>query len=361
MLFTFSETLTIFDSAFLIIFSVGNWACAFLFFWAGSSKCFIVNVHRKRYRWKRMKNKHVFSKILVPTDGSDPSIAAQEVTAMIAKRFNSKVAVINVISHDFMSPQLQKFAPRTPEIAATSAREQAVSWVRISQPRMSPHIIELTSWHRQKGEEALADAVAFFKKEDVAAERKLVENSDPSDAIINEVETEGYSLVVMGQSGEKEKEPHLGGVARKVSMHVKAPVLLVGQKREISKMLVPVDGSEGAENALRCAVLLAKKTDSKMTLLHVQETGLFKIKPQVTKGIGYCILAGAAQKARGVKISKKLESGDPAKIITQTAEKGDYDLIVMGCKGHGTIARFLLGDVADHVINHTNRSVLLVR
>ncbi len=308
-----------------------------------------------------MKSKHVFSKILVPTDGSRPSIAAQEVTAMIAKKFKSKVAVINVVSHDFMHPQLQRFAPEIREIAATSAREQAVSWVRVSQPKANPHISEITSWHRQKGEDALSDAMAFFKRENVAAERILVEHSDPSEAIINEVETKGYSLVVLGHSGEKEKEPHLGSVARKVSMHAKALVLLVGQKRLISKMLVPIDGSEGAENALRCAVQLAKKTNSKMTLLHVQEAGLFKIRPNVTRGIGYCILSEATQQAKGVKTDKKLESGDPAKIITQKAEKGDYDLIVMGCRGHGTIARFLLGDVADHVINHTNLSVLLVR
>jgi len=126
-------------------------------------------------------------------------------------------------------------------------------------------------------------------------------------------------------------------------------------------MLVPVDGSESSEKALSYAVLLAKRIDAEMTLLYVQESGLFKLRPEVAKAIGARILSKAVSQAKGVKIVQKLESGDPAKIVIQTAKNGNYDLTVMGSKGHSGLGRFLLGSASDHVIHYTDRSVLLTK
>jgi nucleotide-binding universal stress UspA family protein len=43
------------------------------------------------------------------------------------------------------------------------------------------------------------------------------------------------------------------------------------------------------------------------------------------------------------------------------ASKQHADLIVMGAKGLGAIARFLLGSVSTRVVQHANCSVLVVR
>jgi nucleotide-binding universal stress UspA family protein len=43
------------------------------------------------------------------------------------------------------------------------------------------------------------------------------------------------------------------------------------------------------------------------------------------------------------------------------ASKHRADLIVMGAKGLGAIARFLLGSVSTRVVQHANCSVLVVR
>ncbi|MCJ7424271.1 universal stress protein [Candidatus Bathyarchaeota archaeon] len=147
----------------------------------------------------------------------------------------------------------------------------------------------------------------------------------------------------------------------KVSRHAHTPVLIARERRRIRKILVPVDGSESAERALRSAATVAKKTNAKITLLYVQESSIHKLKPEIARGIGTNILARAADLAKEAKLDQKLESGDPAKVIIQTAKNGDYDLIVIGNKGHSTISRFLLGSVSDHVIHYTDRSVLLVR
>jgi len=153
----------------------------------------------------------------------------------------------------------------------------------------------------------------------------------------------------------------LGSVAKKVTLHTNVPVLIAREKRHISKILVPIDGSKSAEKALNHATLLAKKTDSKITLLYVKELIISDLKPEAIGALGNHILSMAANQVKGIKIDQKLESGDPAKVIVQTAEKGDYDLIVMGSRGLGMIGRFLLGSVSDHVTQYANRSVLIVK
>jgi nucleotide-binding universal stress UspA family protein len=53
--------------------------------------------------------------------------------------------------------------------------------------------------------------------------------------------------------------------------------------------------------------------------------------------------------------------GKPAEEIMKVASKHHADLIVMGAKGLGAIARFLLGSVSTRVVQHANCSVLVVR
>jgi nucleotide-binding universal stress UspA family protein len=108
-------------------------------------------------------------------------------------------------------------------------------------------------------------------------------------------------------------------------------------------------------------MILAKKFGAKITFLHVQESGLFGSKPEMARQIGKHVLARAAKKANGVESDEKLESGDVGKKIGEVAEKEDYDIIVMGGKGHGGIKRFLLGSASNHVLHYTGHPVLIVK
>jgi nucleotide-binding universal stress UspA family protein len=222
-------------------------------------------------------------------------------------------------------------------------------------------LAEISNWYIQRGNEIIDGAQALFKEKGIPVEQKLVEYADPSETVIEEAQEGDYDLIIMGQSEEKEQEPHLGSVAKKVLLYASTPVLIARKKRRISKILAPIDGSANADKALQYAVHLAEKTNSKITLLYVQESGLFKLKPEIAKEIGNSILSTAAERIKKVKLDQKLELGDPPKVIVQTASKGDYDLIVMGRRGLGVVERFLLGSVSDHVIHYTDRSVLLVR
>jgi len=64
--------------------------------------------------------------------------------------------------------------------------------------------------------------------------------------------------------------------------------------------------------------------------------------------------------ALGHPLHAELVQGAPADVITETAQKGGFDLIVVGTNGHRGFRRLLLGSVADGVIRHAPCSVLVV-
>jgi len=293
-------------------------------------------------------------------------------TVVLAKKLKSEVTVFHVVTHELMRSLVKDFLVRgeaLPETADSKPAAMISSDAVLSRERpTSPgaHYSEriedeLTSVYRQQGENVVADAALSMKEEGVIAERKVVENKSVVEAVMEEAEREDYDLIVLGRSGQKEKEKHLGSVAEKVSRQSEIPVLIAGERRKIAKLLVPVDGSKSSGKALKYAAALTKEFDADLTLLHVQESHLFGLRPELTRAIGKGVLADAADELKGMKFEKRLESGDPANKITEIAEKEDYDIIVMGSKGHSALGRFFLGSVINHVLHYTHHPVLVVK
>jgi nucleotide-binding universal stress UspA family protein len=314
-----------------------------------------------------MQTENAFKRILVPIDGSVPSVAAREMAADLAKKFDSNVMVLYVVSHELMSPTMQKYTEswnrhehpyigpggtvlppqvHQPEAPGTTAVFEKVAG-------------EITEEYTQEGDDVLNDAVNALKEEGIEADKKLVVRADPANTILNEAEN--YDMIILGSTGEEDKEPHLGSVAKKVAHRSKIPVLVTRGKREFSKILVPIDGSEHSFRTLRYVNMLAAKAKAEVTLLYVQETGIFRSRPNVIKEIGNRILSAAMTQLKDVKPEQKLESGDPAKTILKLAKKGDYDIIVIGSRGHSTTEMFMLGSVSDHVVQYADRPVLITK
>jgi len=284
-----------------------------------------------------LRSESYFKKILVPVDGSHPCLHAEEVGALIAKNFKSKVTVIHVISHDLLHPSLSYQVPASV-------------------------LSEISNWFSQAGRKIVWDAEALFKEEGVEIDARVIEHEDPAETVLRAAKDEEYDLIVMGNRGETEVEAFsLGSTAEKVSRHAECPVLIAKQKTQISKILVAIDGSESAEKALEHVVQLAKKHKAKVTLLNVGESKLFDFKPKVVKEVGERVLSDAASKVKGLKLNTQLEFGNPAETIIEVAEKGNYDLIAVGNRGLNSVKRFFLGSVSDDVSHHAKCSVLIVR
>jgi nucleotide-binding universal stress UspA family protein len=68
-----------------------------------------------------------------------------------------------------------------------------------------------------------------------------------------------------------------------------------------------------------------------------------------------------AGRAENVEIESVILEGNPANEIVDFAEKNDIELIVMGSHGKTGIQRFLIGSVAENVVRHSKKSVLVVK
>ncbi len=134
----------------------------------------------------------------------------------------------------------------------------------------------------------------------------------------------------------------------------------------ISKILVPIDGSEHARHAIDFASEIAVKLDAKIMLLHAvpvisnmsegqrryAEVEHIEGSPDVvqttiaeqqlmTNARKRAIDAGARQ------VDILVETGDPAEVILFEAKK--YDLVVMGRRGLGPVKALLQGSVSQKV------------
>jgi nucleotide-binding universal stress UspA family protein len=145
------------------------------------------------------------------------------------------------------------------------------------------------------------------------------------------------------------------------------------------RILVPVDGSETAKQALRTAAALAAEQSATLHVVHVSEERPIYVSmdtlpyppADLTEALhkeGEQILAEAVASARAGNVEAKgkllvLDRADQriSNTIEQEAEAWEADLIVVGTHGRRGFRRLLLGSVAEHLIRIATRPVLLIR
>ena len=138
----------------------------------------------------------------------------------------------------------------------------------------------------------------------------------------------------------------------------------------ISKILVPVDGSENSEKGLRYACWLASKVGATITVLHVVaipytgESAVFHIEP--LEDAGRMILERAKkilkeEKCGDVHFVLKEGSGNPGHEIVKFCEEKNFSIIIMSAKGHSALAHLFMGSVSDMVSKHAPCSILIVK
>lgn len=137
------------------------------------------------------------------------------------------------------------------------------------------------------------------------------------------------------------------------------------------KILVALDGSEGARRALEVAVELARMYRAELhsvavegklpayaaTLGEVDEAKAEK--DAFFERIDREAVAYAA--AHAVELHPVKMVGDPADRVVHYAEEGGFDLLVLAARGHSLAHRFHLTGTADKIIDHAPCSALLVR
>ena len=62
----------------------------------------------------------------------------------------------------------------------------------------------------------------------------------------------------------------------------------------------------------------------------------------------------------GIKVDIIVKGSRPATTIVETAEEGDYGLIMLTSNGRGSFGRIIMGADSERIVGSTNRSVLMM-
>ncbi len=139
------------------------------------------------------------------------------------------------------------------------------------------------------------------------------------------------------------------------------------------KILLPVDGSEAALDAVRHALHLQREgLRASFVLATVQEpTYAFEmmlapdadVLERVTGAVGARALksAEALFEAAGLAFEREIGSGDPAPTLLEIAQRCGCEAIVIGARGRGALRSALLGSVSQAVLQASPLPVTIVK
>lgn len=198
-------------------------------------------------------------------------------------------------------------------------------------------------------------------------------------------ETGNYEVTVIGAKGRNTvSDVGLGPVATRVVEHGSGCVLVGRELRQDKgvRILAPVDGSDGSQQALDRLTTLFDLASAEITLLHVVETHWLGIEPEEERlseepetdldeaavlvelrreGEQVLSEARARLSEHHAGLTTLLREGDPANEILSEAEQGEHDLVLLSASGSTDLKHRILGSVSSKVAWNAPCSVLLVR
>jgi nucleotide-binding universal stress UspA family protein len=140
----------------------------------------------------------------------------------------------------------------------------------------------------------------------------------------------------------------------------------------MKRILVGVDGSEASLGAARLAAQIAVRFGARLTLACVVPHLLLppdayglnvEDVEQGNRAFAEKLLADSMAKLgeSGVQADTLVLSGSPAESLAEAALSGGIDLVVVGSRGRGAVARVLLGSVSDRLVHISHKPVLVAR
>lgn len=299
----------------------------------------------------------MYERILAPLDGSHESEAALGYVELLARDRPVQVTVFQAADPglDLEDPKHQLFRHKLEEAAQEQARHYLDYVVRVLQD------------------------------EGVAA-KAAVGLGRPADLILAKVAEEGSDLVVMMSRGRGgvERFRH-GSVAWELRHRLTVPMLVVpsgpsafavqpwGMRPTITDVVVPLDGSALAEQALPHAKALAELVDANVHLVRaLSRPGIAALDPSSLAyyfGIEREVMADAEQylqqKAatlgQDLHVETRVLRGLPGQSILAYTEHLEHPVVCMTTHGRTGLGRVVLGSVAEKVTQESGVPVLLVR
>jgi nucleotide-binding universal stress UspA family protein len=294
----------------------------------------------------------MFNHILVPLDMSPLAEQMLPVTNLIAQGFHSTVVLFHAI---------EPLQERLPISADVFQPQEQLDILRV---RVSTYMQRLER-------ECLA--------REVKCERQI-SVGQPAHAILDFAECADLDLIAMTTHGRSglQRWAH-GSVAGKVLDHTRMPLLLVRAQPEmnskpprLSRILVPLDRSVFARQALPAAVALARTFDAELVLFHVWDYFGFDFEHANDEAIarimrdtyGYAKRYMEEQTRKlheeHLRVRWLIRAGPVANCIVQAVEQERANMIVMSSHGRSGLSRAALGSIADRVLRTSRIPVLLI-
>jgi nucleotide-binding universal stress UspA family protein len=294
-----------------------------------------------------------FSSILVPYDGSEPSIAALQL-ALAALTPGARLTVLTVVDEAPVIAQsattVMAYDP-TPLFEALDAQATAV----------------------------LADATERCKAAGVTPVTETVHDG-PVPGILAAATKYGSDLIVMGTHARTGiARTFLGSTTEGVLRTSDVPVLTTrtstpAEASPFARLLVAVDDSDASDAAVAVAARLSHALGARLIIAHAADTtrlyenaGNYGFNPlplqEDIERESAAVVAHALEHASipATTVDVALVEGHPAAAILDAASTRKATAIVMGSHGRRGIRRFVLGSVAECVVRESDLPVLVVR
>ena len=193
----------------------------------------------------------------------------------------------------------------------------------------------------------------------------LIGKGKVSDVILNLIDENAIDFVVLGTHGRKGfAHAILGSVAEEVLRKAKCPVLTVGPHVAPDKVIgmreivCATDLLEAAPAAASYAVSIAEENQAHLTLLHV-------IDHRVDAGVMDSKVKKLRELTDGADLAcvpaYQVDEGDAAEKILEFAATQGADLIVLGARPAGGLARHLNAGTVHEVVSQAKCPVLTIR
>lgn len=296
--------------------------------------------------------------ILVPLDGSELSEMVLPQAMTLARATGSALTLLRV--------------------AVAPGGVEPMAWAN-----PTPAVTQET-WEAEVREaRTYLDLLAHRLRETGLTVRTAVVEGDPAGVIVRYAEqTPEIRFIAMATHGRSGVSRWVfGSVAERVLHVAPVPLLLVRPQGTSTIMppaapfrtiLVPLDGSAFAEQALSTARDLATATGATLVLMGAaspaKDTGArppagnqpvrMELKQLYTR---YLENTAEQLQAEGLTVRIQVVVGQPAESILRVSEQVQPDLVVMATHGRSGLQQLWLGSVALKVVQGATRPVLLVR
>ena len=300
----------------------------------------------------------MYTRILIPLDGSKTAEKVLPYARYLAATLKLPVELLEVID-------VADIARRIP-------------------PEKSHSINTVLENVIRRSEQYLSEVASTFPKADVKC---TVEKGWAEEVIIEKAAADKGTLINMATHGRSGINRWLlGSVAEKVLRGTTSPLLLVRASEDaktegeapLSSVIVPLDGSELAEQVLSPVAELAKQLKLEVVLFRayaiplsamaVDPEGLYVVNDEELisalrdEVVAYLEKKTEATKKLGVESVRYIAKyGIAADEIISLGRETPDNLIAMCTHGRSGVKRWVLGSVTETVVRHSGDPVLVIR